>query len=214
MKSNEFLLLVLVAVAAYWLGARSNSGRTGSAASINALTDSATGIEFPNEQAFYVSKPSLYLLGIGTRKKAIINVYSVGLFVSDKIKESLSKSGAKGTAVCDTIRDSSSPKAMQLTFAMAVGPEKIAEAISGIEGVDEAVKSGFHDMLIKGLGGGKLKKGESMSFEWKGAGTIVATGRGSYIGEMKDKALAFGILDLYLGPNSVSQSLLKNLGCA
>jgi hypothetical protein len=83
------------------------------------------------------------------------------------------------------------------------------------ENVEEEVKKEFHGMLIKGMGGGKMKKGDSMTFEWKGTDTIVATARGVKIGKMKDKSLASGILELYLGAKkSVSPSLTENLGCA
>jgi hypothetical protein len=82
------------------------------------------------------------------------------------------------------------------------------------ENVDEDVKNEFHGMVIEGMGGGKMKKGESMTFEWKGADTIAASARGTAIGEMKDKALAAGVLGLYLDrKKSVSPTLLRNLGC-
>lgn len=78
----------------------------------------------------------------------------------------------------------------------------------------EEVKSEFHTMLLEGMGEGKMKKGESMTFEWKGKDSIMATARGKVIGEMKDKALAEGVLELYLdSKKGVSQSLLQNMGC-
>ena len=89
---------------------------------------------------------------------------------------------------------------------------QIAEAVSQIDGVREDIKKEFHDMIVDGLGGGKIKKGENMTFEWKGS-EITVTARGKLIGKMNDKALASGVLDLYLGPKSVSPSLLQNLGC-
>eukprot|EP00980_Cylindrotheca_fusiformis_P025276 scaffold13392_cov77-Cylindrotheca_fusiformis.AAC.1 len=59
-----------------------------------------------------------------------------------------------------------------------------------------------------------MKKGESMSFEWKGADTIVASARGKPICEMKDKALAAGLLEMYMDKKkSVSPTLVQNLGC-
>ena len=67
-------------------------------------------------------------------------------------------------------------------------------------------------MIVDGLGGGKIKKGENMTFEWKGS-EITVTARGKLIGKMNDEALASGVLDLYLGSKSVSPSLLQNLGC-
>lgn len=208
MNSKEFLLLIVVAVVAYWLGAASNN--RSAVSSEDVMIDAATGIEFPKQQSFS-SKSMMSLVGVGTRKKAIINVYSVGLFVSDAIQKNLGKTGGDA---CRTIRNSNSAKAVQLIFAMGVGPEKIAEAMAQLQSVDPAVTTAFQNMLVEGLGDGKLQKGESMSFEWKGSDTILVTARGKYIGEMKDKALSLGVLDLYLGKRtSVSPSLLKNLGC-
>ena len=95
---------------------------------------------------------------------------------------------------------------------MGIGPEKIAEAISGLKDVDPTVRQEFHDMLLQGLGG-KMLKGESMTFEWKGLDSISVTARGKKIGTMKNKDLAKGVLSLYVGPKSVSPSLLQDLNC-
>ena len=83
-----------------------------------------------------------------------------------------------------------------------------------IAGVQEDIKNKFYNMLLEGMGDGKMKKGESMTFEWKGKDTILARARGELIVEMKDKALAEGILSLYLDTEkSVSPPLLQNMGC-
>lgn len=211
MNTAEFLVLLVVAYAAYMLGRNSQTGTTSTGAGV--MVDKATGIEFPESQTFHVAKAPLTLLGVGTRKKAILNIYSLGFFVSPPITKKLGKDGSKGVAICDAIKRNTSPKAVQLTFAMGIGPEKIAEAVSQLDGVDKKIRDQFHDMLIGGMGGGKMQKAESMTFEWKGSDTIAASARGNYIGEVKDKALALGVLDLYLGPKSVSPSLLQNLGC-
>lgn len=58
----------------------------------------------------------------------------------------------------------------------------------------------------------QLKKGESMTLEWKGSDTVVATARGKVLGEMKDKDLFIGLLNVYLGPKTVSPSLRENIG--
>mmetsp|Transcript_3912 Transcript_3912/g.6159 ORF Transcript_3912/g.6159 Transcript_3912/m.6159 type:complete len:225 (-) Transcript_3912:27-701(-) len=223
MNSKEFLLLIVVAVVAYWLGAANHRSAV-SSSSEDVMIDAATGIEFPKQQSFSSKSKPMSLVGVGTRKKAIINVYSVGLFVSDAIQKNLGVNNKQqGADICHTIRNSNSAKAVQLIFAMGIGPEKIAEAMTQLPNtVDPAVTTAFQIMLVQGLGDGKLQKGESMSFEWKNGGggggggsdTILVTARGTYIGEMKDKALALGVLDLYLGQKtSVSPSLLKNLGC-
>jgi hypothetical protein len=85
--------------------------------------------------------------------------------------------------------------------------------VSQLAGVDKVVREKFHDMLIDGFGDGKLMKGESMTFEWKGANTILVTARGKYIGSVEDRKLAQGVFELYVGPKSVSPSLRHDIGC-
>ena len=209
-SKTDYLLLIAVAAIAYWLGANS---QTGSSTGVGTRTDLATGIEFPTTKSFHVApRSALQLVGVGTRKKAVLNVYSVGLFVSSSLHKQLQEKSGK--AVCDTIMSTKSPRTVQLTFAMAVGPEKIAEAVSQLDGVDKEVRKEFHDMLVNGMGdGGKLQKGEVMTFEWKGSDTIHATARGDYLGSVKDQALAKGVMELYIGTKSVSPSLVGDLGC-
>ena len=96
---------------------------------------------------------------------------------------------------------------------MGIGPEKIAEAVSQLENVDQSIRDEFFKMIVDGLGEGKMKKGEIMTFEWKGADAITVPARGVLVGTMKDKALAQGVLDLYVGPKSVSPTLRESLGC-
>jgi hypothetical protein len=213
---KDILILLIVAAVAYWLG---NSNSQHFQASPGTKIDEVTGIEFLETQSFkQVARSKLSLMGVGTRKKAILNIYSLGLFVSPSfLEKDMAKIDAtiKGDdAVCQALLASTSPKAVQLIFNMGIGPEKIAEAVSQLAGVDKKVKDEFHDMLLQGMGDGKMKKGETMSFEWKGADAISATARGEYIGTVKDKKLAQGVFELYVGPKSVSPSLRQNIGCA
>jgi hypothetical protein len=125
MDASNFFILIIVAIVSYWLGA--NSVEPGVSQGAGVLTDTATGIDFPTSKKFSVAKPALSLAGIGTRKKAILNIYSLGFFVSDALQKQINKSS---NTACQTIQESAHPKAVQLTFAMGIGPEKIAEAIS------------------------------------------------------------------------------------
>ena len=110
---------------AYWIGA--NSQDTGVSTGLTGFSkDMATGIQFASSSDFTVGK-KLALSGVGTRKKAILNIYSLGFYVSNSLEKQISKSKK---SPCETIQDSKDPKAVQLTFAMGIGPEKIAEAIS------------------------------------------------------------------------------------
>ena len=216
---QDRLVMLLVACAAYYVGFNTGS-RNASSSMIGQLhqgtsrTDPNTGIVFPVKENFPISRPPLSLVGVGTRKKAVLNIYSLGMYVSAPIEKQLSSAASSSSKkTCQTILDSKAHKAVQLTFHMAIGPEKIAEAVSQLAGVDSAVTKEFHDLVLNGMGGGKMKSGEKMSFEWKGADAISVTIRGSVVGEMKDKALANAVLGLYLGPKSVSPSLRKDLGC-
>ncbi|CAJ1960444.1 unnamed protein product [Cylindrotheca closterium] len=214
MDAGEFFILIIVAILAYWFGA--NSVAPGISQGSGFLTDTATGINFPNSKTFAVNKGSMSLAGIGTRKKAFINIYSLGFYVSNPLQKQLTKAAASSskTTTCETILESNQPKAVELTFAMGIGPEKIAEAIAQLANVKEEIKNEFHTMLLDGMGEGNMKKGESITFEWKGKDTILASARGKPIGEMKDKALAEGVLQLYLNKEKgVSPSLLQNMGC-
>ena len=206
----DILFLLFVAFGAYYVG--NYHFQTPGEVAPGTRIDAATGIEFSEKESFQVGK-KFSLLGVGTRKKTVLNVYSLGLFASPAITKEIAKSEGKSDT-CQVLMKSTSPKAVELTMNMGIGPEKIAEAVSGLAGVDQKVRTKFHDMLIDGLGEGKLKKGESMTFEWKGADTIMVTARGKPIGSMKDKKLAPGVFNLYVGPKSVSPSLKKDLGCA
>ncbi len=191
----------------------SKSSSTGDSSSsfdelvVGPRTDKTTGILFAATQDFSSAK-KMSLVGVGTRKKAILNIYSIGVYVS----KPLLKQFRSGKGRCETILDSKSPKAVQLTFAMGIGPEKIAEAVSGLKGVAQSVRQEFHDLVVNGLAG-QMHKGESMSFEWKGYDSITVSARGKRIGTMKNKDLAKGVLSLYLGPKSVAPSLLQDLKC-
>mmetsp|Transcript_14413 Transcript_14413/g.23817 ORF Transcript_14413/g.23817 Transcript_14413/m.23817 type:complete len:217 (-) Transcript_14413:211-861(-) len=209
----DLLLIVVVAGAAYYMGTQtqqpatvllSTDGRT--------RFDSNTNIAFPMSHVFPISKPPLSLLAIGTRKKAILNVYSLGVYVSASLSKAISNLD-DSKKVCNTLLESKHPKAVQLTFSMSIGPEKVAEAVSQLDGVDKDIVKEFHDLVLNGMGGGKMRSTESMSFEWKGLDVIAVTIRGTVIGEMKDRALAMGVLNLYVGPKSVSPTLRHDLGC-
>jgi hypothetical protein len=217
-SKTDYLILIAVAVAAYLLGANSNSNNTISIGSLmdgtgdEYRTDAATGIAFSNTKRFKkVARWPLHLIGVGTRKLAILNIYSLGFFACDKIQKDIEKNNHNDA--CQIILESTSPKAIQLTFSMGVGPEKIAEAVSQLSAVKKDIRQEFHNMIVNGMGDGKMQKGESMTFEWKGVDTIIVTARGVLLGTMKDKALAQGVLALYVGPKSVSPSLRHDLGC-
>lgn len=163
--------------------------------------DSRTGVQFPIQASFSVAK-NLALAGVGTRTKAaVVKVYSVGFYSSKKAIE--------GSATPAHLINAKGPKVAHLVFTMGVGADKVATALSAVSGVDGKVVQSFNDMLIKGMSG-KMSKGESLTLEFDGP-SITVTIRGKSIGSLKDKALASGLLDLYLGRSSVSPTLKDDI---
>lgn len=201
------LLAAAVALSAYYM-ALSGFGSSGVSPSSEGMrVDQTTGFEFPPSYKFKVG--NLSILGVGTRKKAVINVYSVGFYGNKAVTKAIE--GKSGAAASKAVISSKGPKAVLLTFAMGVGAEKMAEALTNIEGVKQQTKDAFGSMIMDGVGG-KLKKGEHFTLEWKGSDTVIATARGKVLGEMKDKDLFVGLLNVYLGPKTVSPSLRANIG--
>jgi hypothetical protein len=206
-KVDFLIVAIIVVVFAYW-----SEPQTALSDTSTIRVDSATGIPFPVTRRFHFAPNSpMSLLGVGTRKLTVLNLYSLGLYMGSNAAKALIKSNNNK---CDAILASTAHKAVTLTFQMGIGPERIAEALSAVK-ADEAIKIKFRTMIVSSMGG-RMLKGESMTLEWKGSqGDILAVSiRNKYVGEIKDKALAGGVLDLYLGPKSVSPSLRKDLGCA
>eukprot|EP00978_Attheya_sp_CCMP212_P036481 scaffold165777_cov32-Attheya_sp.AAC.1 len=209
--SLGLLVGAIVMAISYWV-ALNRGGDAGSEALAGFRVDDATGFAFPLEQSFQVGK-KMILLGVGTRKKAILNVYSVGFYGSKPVVKALNVDQSSAlSSKCETIVNAKGAKAAQLTFQMGLNAEKMAEALTNIDGVETSIKDAFGKMIMEGIGG-KLKKGESMTLEWKFPNLIVATARGKPIGEMKDKNLYQGLLNVYLGPKSVSPSLKQDMQC-
>lgn len=165
--------------------------------------DPKTFISFPRSSSFKVGK-DLSLVGVGTRSLAgVIKIYSAGFYVSPKIMK------APGKNTDDLMKDKG-VKAIQLTFAMGVGADKVATALSGVPGVDQNVIDDFQQMLLKGMGK-PFKKGESMTLEWTKKGNLQVTVRGALVGELSDVSLVSGLLKMYLGKKPVSPGLKADI---
>lgn len=209
------MLVIVVGLAAYWLGV--NNSRfiiTKEGTQI----DPATGLAFFVKEKFSIMKQPMSLLGVGTRKKLILNVYSLGFYASEPLFKEIEKKRKTAAnpqpdpSICESLLRSKHHKAVKMIFNMEVGPDKIAEAVSQLVDVDKAVVDAFHEMVLTGLNG-KMVKEENMTFEWKGDDVLLVSARGKRIGEMKNKSLARAVLELYVGSKSVSPSLRSHLGC-
>lgn len=190
---------------------RPKTAAASSVVSATARAEPGTGAQFPRIRTFSVGK-EMNLIGVGVRKKAIINVYSVGIYGGKQVVRAV-EGKAGEYARCHAIMDDKlkSPRAALLKFNMGITADKMAAAMSAVEGPSQEIKDTFTAMLVKGIGG-KLVKGDEMTFEWKGANTVVLSAREVAIGEIKDKALFQGLLEIYLGDESVSASLKHDIG--
>jgi len=209
MVKFAIFLAVAVAFSAYYMALSGFGSSAGISPSSDGMrVDPTTGFDFPPSYKF-PKAGSLNILGVGTRKKAIINVYSVGFYGNKQVAKAIE--GKSGAAASKAVISAKGPRAALLTFAIGVGAEKMAEALTNIEGVKQSTKDAFGSMIMDGVRG-KLKKGEHFTLEWKGSDTVVASARGKVLGEMKDKDLFVGLLNVYLGPKTVSPSLRANIG--
>jgi hypothetical protein len=216
-KKWNLVTIVMVGVVAFWWNNQYHAEQQ--AVTPGFRVDETTGLAFAETMNFRVGK-KLTLQAVGTRKLAILNIYSLGIYLSKPITKIIAKNNnnnKSSNTPCDTILQSKAPRAVQIQFAMGIGPERIAEAVSQLSGVSESVRTQFHDLVLNGIqqqqGQKMMKAKEVMTFEWKGNDVIVVTVRGQYVGEMKDRDLAMGVLELYVGTKSVSPSLRKHLGC-
>jgi hypothetical protein len=68
----------------------------GSLSGAGTCTDVETGIDFPISRSFSDAKhkPTISLLGVGTRKKTSLNIYLLGLFVPCPIEKKLKGVGS------------------------------------------------------------------------------------------------------------------------
>lgn len=190
-----------------------------------ALTDKATGIAFPPTVSGggEDSEPKT-LFGVGVRRKGPIKVYSVGMYCSEAVKESLSqlsRTAEKGKKALEALRSGAkaNPTTFLLQMNFKVGAEKMASAIaesvaprhSGSPRDVEALKMKIFDGVSSK--GGAATKGTSLQFDCDTEGVGVSVDGTSY-GIVESPGLSCAFCDVYLDDKTVSpmlrQSILEN----
>jgi hypothetical protein len=176
-----------------------------------AATDKATGISFSD------SLQNLSLFGLGVRKKGPIKVYSVGMYGSDSVKDSLStlsKSSDKKKALT-TLRTgaSSSPTSFVLKMNFKVGAEKMAAAIADSVSPrhNSATEVGeLKDLIFAGVSGkGACIKGTVLQFDCDEGVEVTVDGKGQ--GKVNSPGLAKAFCDVYLDDKCVSPPLRESI---
>lgn len=176
-----------------------------------ALIDTATGI------AFAPKLGDLEIFGVGVRRKGPIKIYSVGMYSSSVVKESLSlipstdenkalsilRSGAKDT-----------PTSFLLEMNFKVGAEKIASAIA--ESVAPRHNGSPSDvnklktLIFDGVSSkGAATKGTTFLFSCSKEGVTVSVD-GKLQGTVASPGLGKAFCDVYLDEDTVSPKMVSS----
>lgn len=179
------------------------------------LKDRATGIEFQPKLG-----DDLYLLGVGVRKKAIINVYSVGAYSSYEAKSSLSSESAKSDrkAALSALRSAaqSSPTAFLLEMAFKAGADAMASAIAeSVAPRHRGEKSAVEELKVLIFDGVKAKggtatKGTTILFECRPGEGVGVSVDGTLVGEVQSDDLGAAFCEVFLDDKAVSPALRDN----
>ncbi|KAL3798622.1 hypothetical protein ACHAWO_014031 [Cyclotella atomus] len=186
---------------------------------MQSLTDKATSVTFDAKL-----DDGLYLVGVGVRKKAIINVYSVAMYSSPPVLEALSvfpkgqqKKEAE-VALRDAARsfDSTSPMTsfvLEMTFK--ADGKTIAAAIADsvkprYSGADENVRE-LESLIFEGVKrkDGQATKGTIFRFDCSTQGVVVRVD-GDEQGIVECDSLGSAFVDVFMDDKAVSPKLVES----
>lgn len=179
-----------------------------------AMSDKATGISFADRAK------SLSLFGVGVRKKGPIKVYSVGMYCSDMVKESLStisKAAEKGKEAVATLRKGAQESDTSFVIKMnfKVGAEKMASAIADSVAPRHSVKSeveSLKDIIAAGVATkGAAVKGTIIQFDCSPSSGVDVSVDGKEQGSVSSSGLAKAFCDVYLDDKCVSPALRQSI---
>jgi hypothetical protein len=179
-----------------------------------AMTDKATGISFPS------NLEDLNIFGVGVRKKGPIKVFSVGMYCSQTVQESLSavsRAADKGKEAFAALRRGAqeSPTSFVLRMNFKVGAEKMASAIaesvsprhSTPSEVDELKSLIFSGVSEKGA----AVNGTVIQFDCSADKGVDVSVDGKDQGCVSSPGLAKSFCDVYLDDKCVSPTLRESI---
>jgi hypothetical protein len=215
------VLLLLLVTYYSWLS-------TTTTCAVAAMTEKATGVNFASKW-----RDQLDLLGVGVRKKAVINVYAVAMYAQAELKEKLGefsyskqkkealeclRQGAMAAAASTAAADATTSScAFLLEMTFKAGAEKIASALadsvatrySGSVGDVDAFKS----LVLSGLsasGKTAATKGTRFEFHCQDSGLHVSVD-GKDQGQVASPGLAQAFCNVYLDDKCVSPAFRDNI---
>ncbi|KAG7353848.1 chalcone isomerase-like protein [Nitzschia inconspicua] len=176
-----------------------------------AMSDKATGISFADKMK------DLSLFGVGVRKKGPIKVYSVGMYGSGSVGESLSKMSKTAdkkkalAALRNGAHESSTSFVLKMNFK--VGAEKMASAIA--DSVTPRHNSAsdvgeLKDLIFSGVADkGACVKGTVLQFDCNDGVEVTVDGKTQ--GKVQSGGLAKAFCDVYLDDKCVSPPLRDSI---
>jgi Chalcone isomerase-like len=173
------------------------------------MTDKATGISFAPK-----TKTGLEIFGVGVRKKGPIKVYSVAMYGSTALKDTLSgisRSQNEKQALA-TLQEGAKSESSTFLLEMAfkIGAEKMASAIAdSVAPRHKGNKKDVDDLksiIFNGVADKGATKGTTFQFDCASSGVNV-TINGKAEGSVQSPELAAAFCDVYCDDNCVSSAL-------
>jgi len=180
----------------------------------SAMDDKATGIPFAS------TLRELSLFGVGVRKKGPIKVYSVGMYCSEAVKESLSsisRTADQGKEALSTLlngaKESNTTFVLKMNFK--VGAEKMASAIADSvaprHGSTTEVNS-LKSLILAGVSEkGAAVKGTVLQFDCSPEEGLDVSVDGKEQGNVASPLLAKAFCEVYLDDKCVSPALKESI---
>jgi hypothetical protein len=181
---------------------------------VSAMDDKATGIPFAS------SLKELSLFGVGVRKKGPIKVYSVGMYCSEAIRESLStisRSTDKGKQALSTLLNGATETDTSFVLKMnfKVGAEKMSSAIDDTVAPrhsSAADVDNLKNLIYAGVSEkGAAVKGTVLQFDCSPENGLDVSVDGKEQGNVASPGLAKAFCKVYLDDNCVSPALKESI---
>ena len=177
-------------------------------------------VEFPAELRTPVGVQVLAGTGVRTRTVIVkVKVYTFGLYVdAERARVALEPWRGK-TAVelandatlYQKLLDGSFPMTMRLEMSRDVGAKQMAEAFDEALAprVAQAAERGMPDGAealgrFRALFTSDLRNGTELLFTWAPGDRLVVSMGGRQVGTIENRALAWALFDVYLGPKPIS----------
>lgn len=178
------------------------------------------------------SSSSHMLVGAGMRTKFFLNIYAVGLYVTNNKHKVIGENYSKLGGLVDLNTNSGNdeyPLGICLKFQRAVGSDKVVDAL--VEALSTGVSSGekdystkvekFKTTLLGKLGSGGAKTGDEIEFVFPKSNEevglrVISSGsdatKNTKFEFVKSKALRDRLLDVYLNKEkAIAPDLVKSI---